>query len=184
LTSPSAEKRVAPLRGAEAARIGKRFWLVASALGLLVVAGVIAVSFVSTLNEHARIDRMKAHGIPVTVTITACEGNLGGSGSNVASYTCRGSYIIDGTSYNELIASMTTFAATDTHVRAVADPSQHSSVALASAIKTSHTSPSAFIVLALLTLLLLALVALLIRAARRPSSDALRLESDTPPSSP
>jgi hypothetical protein len=154
-----------------------------SALGLLVVAVAIAVSFVSTLNEHSRIDRMKAHGIPVTVTITACEGNLGGSGSNVASYTCRGAYAIDGTSYNELIASMTTFAASGAHVRAVADPSQHSSVALASAIKTAHTSPSAFIVLALLTLLLLALVALLIRAARRPPSDAPRLESDTPPSS-
>jgi hypothetical protein len=78
---------------------------------------------------------------------------------------------------------MTTFAASGTHVRAVADPSQHSSVALAYPIKTDHPSSATFIVLALLTPLLVALVALLVRSTRRPSSGALRRESDTPPSS-
>jgi hypothetical protein len=171
LTPPAAEERVASLRGAEAVSLGRRFWLIAAAAGLVIFAVAIAISFAATINEHDRIDRMKTHGIPVTVTITGCEGNLGGSGSNVASYTCRGTYAINGAKFDELIASMTTFTAKGTKIRALADPSQHSSVALASAIKSTHSSPTAFIVLALLTLLLLVLVALVTRAARRQRSD-------------
>jgi hypothetical protein len=132
-----------------------------------IVAAVLAASFISITNDNARIDRLKAHGIPVSVTVVACIGNLGGSGSNDAGFTCRGDYRVGATTYHELIGSMTTFSAPGTAVRAVADPSKHSSVVLASALRTLVASPARYVAPGLLTLVLLALALALLRVARR-----------------
>ncbi len=169
-TAPSHE-RVASLRGAQAASLGRRFWLRAATVGLIVFAVALAVSFVSALNDHSRIDRMKAHGLPVSVTVSNCVGNMGGSGSNVAGYVCRGTYAVEGVKYDEIISSMTAFASPGTHVRAIADPSQHGYVALASAVRNATSSPSAFVVLVILAVVLFILVALLLRLWRRASND-------------
>jgi hypothetical protein len=169
--SSSSGDRVASLRGAQAASLGRHFWLRAATVGLVLFALAIALSFASTLNDHSRLDRMKAHGVPVSVTITNCVGNMGGSGSNVAGYVCRGTYAIDGVKYNEIISSMTTFASPRSRVRAIADPSQHGYVALAAAIKSASSSSAAFVVLIILTVVLILLAALVIRIRRRPTSD-------------
>jgi hypothetical protein len=161
--------RVASLRGAEAASLGRHFWVRAATIGLAFFAVAIALSFASTLNDHSRIDRMKAHGVPVSVAISNCVGNMGGSGSNVAGYVCRGTYTVDGKKYNEIISSMTTFATPGSRVSAIADPSQHGYVALASAIQHSSSSSAAFVVLIILTVILMLLAALLFRLARRQS---------------
>jgi hypothetical protein len=163
--------RVASLRGAEAASLGRHFWLRAATVGLVVFAVAIALSFASTLNDHSRVDRMKADGVPVSVTIANCVGNMGGSGSNVAGYVCRGTYAIEGVKYNEIISSMTTFASPGARVSAIADPSQHGYVALASAIRHASSSSAAFVVLIILTVVLILLAALLFRLTRRPTSD-------------
>src|SRR5665213_2650707 len=89
---PSPDDHVASLRGATAVSVGRRAKLVAGSLGLVALAAVLVVSFLSVTNDNARIDRMKANGIPVTVTVTNCRGNIGGSGSNSAGFTCRGDY--------------------------------------------------------------------------------------------
>ena len=101
---------------------------------------------------------MRAHGVPVTVIVTTCVGNMGGSGSNVAGYVCRGTYTLDGVKYNEVISSMTTFASPGSRVYAVADPSQHGYVALATAIRNASSSSAAFAVLIVVTALLLLLL--------------------------
>lgn len=169
-TSPSHD-RVAALRGAQAASIGRRFWLRAATVGLVIFAVALGLSFASALNDHARIDRMKAHGVPVTVTISNCVGNMGGSGSNVAGYVCRGTYAVEGVKYNEIISSMTTFAPPGSHVHAIADPSQHGYIALASAIKNATPSAAAFVVVIILAVVFVFLVALLFRLRRRATSD-------------
>lgn len=163
--------RVASLRGAQAASLGRRFWLRAATLGLVIFALALALSFASTLNDHSRVDRMRAHGVPVTVIVTTCVGNMGGSGSNVAGYVCRGTYTLDGVKYNEIISSMTTFASPGSRVYAVADPSQHGYVALATAIRNASSSSAAFAVLIVLTALLLLLVTSLLRVRRRWNSE-------------
>jgi len=159
------------LRGASAGSIGRTFWLGAAALGLVVFTAVLVVSLVSAFNGNARIERMKAHGIPVTVTVTTCNGNLGGSGSNGAGYTCRGTYRVDGTTFHEVIGSMATFAGSGTAVQAVADPSNHGTIKLSSAVKASNASPWAFVPPGALAVVLIILTWMFVRVVRRrPSS--------------
>jgi len=173
----SLDDHATSLRGAEPASVGRKFWLLSGALGVAIVAAVLAASFISITNDNARIDRLKAHGIPVSVTVVACIGNLGGSGSNGAGFTCRGDYRVGATTYHELIGSMTTFSAPGTAVRAVADPSKHSSVVLASALRTLVASPARYVAPGLLTLVLLALALALLRVAR-PSKPPRDTPSD------
>jgi hypothetical protein len=159
---------VTSLRGAAAVGVGRRFWMFAGSIALVVAAVVLVVTFVSATNDNARITRMKDHGIPVVVKVSDCIGNLGGSGSNASSYTCTGDYAARGDTYHEVIGAMTFFAAPGTHVRAVADPSRPSTVELASAVATSKSSVSKYVVPGLLAVLFLSLLAAFLRLLRRP----------------
>jgi hypothetical protein len=164
------DERVTTLRGPVAVSVGRTFWLVAGAIGLLVFAAALVVSLLSASNDNARIERMKAHGIPVTVVVTGCAGNLGGSGSNGAGYTCRGRYNIGRATYHETIGSMATFAATGTAVRGVVDPSHESTVILAIAVTRSKSSPGAYLRPALLAVVFAILLLAYLRVARRSAS--------------
>jgi hypothetical protein len=138
------------LRGPDARHISDRFWLVTAAVLLGVFAVIIAVSFISAFNDNARVDRMKNHGIAVTVTVTSCVGNIGGSGSNAAGYTCRGSYRVNGVRYVEVIGSKSTPSSAGTKVLGVVDPSRRSTVELTSAVRASSSSLSVYLVPSLL----------------------------------
>ncbi len=116
-TNPPEPRESFSLRGAEAQHIAGRFWSIAGVLVLAAFAAIVVVSFVSALNDNARIVRLKDHGIPVVVTVTSCVGNIGGSGSNAAGYTCRGSYRVHGVRYEEVIASKSTLSAPGTKLR-------------------------------------------------------------------
>jgi hypothetical protein len=140
------------LRGPDARSINGRFWFVTGALLLALFALVIVVSFISATNDNARIDRLKDHGVAVAVTVTNCVGNIGGSGSNAAGYTCDGSYRVNGIHYREVIGSKTTSSSVGTKVRAVADPSRPSTIELASAVQASSSSVSVYLVPILLAL--------------------------------
>jgi hypothetical protein len=162
--------RTTSLRGAEPAKIGRTFWLVTGASTLVVFAAIIVVSFLSATNDNARIDRMKLRGIPVTVIVTSCVGNIGGSGSNVTGYTCRGTYTLGSTHYREIIGSMSNFAVPGTSERALVDPSRHSTLELSSAVRASTASPKKYVAPGLLGLVLVALALALWRVARRPGT--------------
>jgi hypothetical protein len=176
--------RTASLRGAEPAKIGRTFWLFAGAFGLVVFAAIVVVSFLSAANDNARIDRMKMHGIPVTVVVTGCTGNIGGSGSNVTGYTCRGTYTVDAIHYHDIIGSMSTFAVPGTSVRALVDPSRHSTVESLSAVRASTSSPKRYIAPGLLGLVLVALALTLWRVARRPGTAHHTPRESPPPHAP
>lgn len=163
----SLDDRATSLRGAAALGVGRNFWLFAGALGLVVFAAVLVVSFLSVANDNARIDRLKTRGIPVAITVTNCAGNIGGSGSNSAGYTCHGDYIVGGVTYHELIGSMTTFSASGADVSGVVDPSRHSTVVLSSAVRTSAASPWAFAPTGLTAVVFVALTLAFLRRARR-----------------
>lgn len=165
--STTREARVSSLRGAEARTLGRRFWLIAGTLVLLVFAAALALSFVSVTNANARINRLKSHGIPVTVTVVNCVGNLSGSGSNVSGYQCRGTYRISGETFTEPIGFKTTYSPSGTAISGLVDPSRHNSVALASAVRKSTASSSGYIPPGVLTVALIALALALRRVARR-----------------
>jgi hypothetical protein len=167
MSANSEPRDVTSLRGAEAQRLGRRFWLVAGTLVFAALAVSIVVSFVSAANDNARIDRLKSHGVDVVVTVTNCVGNVGGSGSNAAGYTCQGAYRVDGVAYHEVIGAKTTLSPAGSKVRGVADPARPSTVELASAVATSTASSSAYVVPSLLLLLFVALSVVSLRRWRR-----------------
>jgi hypothetical protein len=141
--------------------------LVAAALGLVVFALALVISFVSVTNANARIDRLKTHGIPVTVTVGRCFGNLAGSGSNVAGYQCRGTYRLGHTTYHEPIGYKTTYSPFGSTLRGLVDPSYHNAVSVASAIERTSASDTRYIAPGVLTIVFLALTIVLWRFARR-----------------
>ena len=93
----TSDDRVSTLRGAGVQTIDRRrmLWL-----GLVtLIVGLVAVSvvlFVAGAKKNAQIDDLKHNGVPVEVTITGCQGLLGGSGSNAAGYDCRGTFTLNG----------------------------------------------------------------------------------------
>ena len=157
---------VSSLRGPEAQRIGGRFWFATGALLLTAFAVVIIVSFISATNDNSRIDRLKARGVSVVVTVTNCVGNIGGSGSNASGYTCHGAYRVKDVRYQEIIGSKSTLSSVGSNVQGIADPAHPSTIELASAVARSSTSPSVYVVPSVLTLLLVALTLLFLRRLR------------------
>jgi hypothetical protein len=170
---------VVSLRGPEAQRIGGRFWFVVGVLVSIVIAVFIVVSFIAAVNDNARAQRLKADGLAVTVTVTNCTGNIGGSGSNAAGYTCSGEYRVHGIRYREVIGSKTSFSATGTTLRGVADPKNPSTIELASAVAASSTSNSVYVIPGVLAAVFIAL-ALVIARVRRSSRAAESLEATDP----
>lgn len=164
-TSPS-------LRGPDARSINGRFWFVTGALLPALFALIITVSFISATNDNARIDRLKDHGVAVAVTVTSCVGNIGGSGSNAAGYTCHGSYRLNGIHYREIIGSKTASSSAGTKVRAVADPSRPSTIEVVSAVHASSSSASVYLVPSLLALCFVVLTFLFLRRRRVSRSRA------------
>jgi hypothetical protein len=140
--------------------------MVAGAVLLTLFAVIVVVTFLSATNDNARIDRLKSHGVSVAVTVTSCVGNIGGSGSNAAGYTCHGSYRVDGVRYEEVIGSKTTQSRAGTKVRAIADPSRPSTVALASAVAREESSSSVYVVPSVLALVFVVLTLALLRRQR------------------
>jgi hypothetical protein len=154
---------VVSLRGPEVPSIGRRFWISVAAVILALLATIVIVSFASAVNDNSRIDRLKAHGVTVIVTVTDCLGNIGGSGSNAAGYTCQGTYRLDGVNFHETIGSKSNFSVSGSKVRVVADPAQPSTIEVASAVARSSSSATVYIVPSLLAILCIALAFIFLR---------------------
>lgn len=153
--APRGAEPIAALRGADAIGVDRRVWAAAGVLVLGVLGVLLVVSFVSATNDNARITRMKDRGIPVVVTVSECIGNLGGSGSNAADYTCTGRYVIAGVAHRGVIGAATAFSPPGRRLRAIADPARPSTVELASAVASARASASVYVVPGLLGLALI-----------------------------
>jgi hypothetical protein len=135
--------RIGTLRGPAVqvdARRAARVVVVAVLVGLCVLTVAL---FVAAVNKDSAIVRLQQHGVPVEVTVTSCLGNLGGSGSNAASYTCSGTFSLDGHHQTDVIDGTTTF----------------------------HRSGSAYVVPIILAVVLVLLIALVVWRRPRPDDD-------------
>jgi len=166
--APDAD-RIGSLRGAsvqfDRRRVGQFvIGIVACALVVL-----IAVFTVSGVHSNNQIDTLHEHGVPVTVTVTGCLGLLGGSGSNAAGYSCRGTYVLDGHRYAESLPG-TSFHRPGARVPSLAVPGDPALVSPDSVIDAQHSSSGVFVLPAALTGLLVVLLAVIgwrHRAGRR-----------------
>jgi hypothetical protein len=106
--------------------------------------------------------------VPVTFTVSGCLGLLGGSGSNAAGYSCRGSYELGGQRYAGVRLPGSTFHRPGTKVPSLAVPGDPALVSPVSIVDTEHSSGSVFILPAVLfVVLVLVLVALALRRRQK-----------------
>lgn len=153
------------LRGATVGADGRRVATVLRRCTVLALVAVAAVLTVAGADKNAQVTDLRSHGIDVAVTVTACRGLLGGSGSNSVGYSCTGTYRVDGRSFTQGLPGSTLLAPGSrvTEVVAAGDPELLSSPALVAA---ERPSARVYLVPAVLLATILALL-LAPRASRR-----------------
>jgi hypothetical protein len=141
-------------------------------LGLIVatLAVLVIVFVVVGFDKNRQIDELRGQGVPVTFTVTSCQGLLGGSGSNGAGYACRGTYHLDGHTYNEPLPG-TAFFAPGARVHAVAVPSDPGLVSPVTIVASERASSGVYILPVILFVALLLMVGAIVlrRRSRRGS---------------
>jgi hypothetical protein len=144
--------------------------VVGVAIATLAVLGVVFI--VVGVNKNDQINELRSKGVPVTFVVSRCVGQLGGSGSNVAGYSCQGSYQIDGQRYSEPLPG-STYYVPGAHVPAVSVRSDPNLLSTPAIVSSEQSSASVFV----LPIVLLAACALLglvvvLRRRRQPERGA------------
>lgn len=179
-TGPGTAQRVARLRGAGVGNVDPRRLVRGSAaVAVLAVAALVIVLFVAGARKNAQVTRLRRQGVPVTVTITGCQGELGGSGSNAAGFACWGAYRLGGRRYVEPIPGDTRYDP-GTSVRAVAVPGDPQLVAPASTVANERATAGVYVLPAVLLAVLLALCGCFFWLFRRRDRPRMPAEADTP----
>jgi hypothetical protein len=157
------DEPVMTLRGAGVGVNVPRIGRVVICVCLAALAALTVVLFVAGAEKNSQITRLRQHGVAVEVTMTGCLGMMGGSGSNLAGYACRGTFTVNGHRYNESIPGNTLHLPGAT-VRAVTVPGDPALVSPVGAVATEHPSGRVFILpIILLVVLVLVVAALFLR---------------------
>ncbi|HEY1826853.1 MAG TPA: hypothetical protein VGF87_02475 [Acidimicrobiales bacterium] len=131
-------------RGARVEANSQRVAHVAVGLLLVALAALSVGFFIAGAHHNAQIDRLKANGVRVQATVTTCVGQLGGSGSNVAGYTCTAAFSLRGQHDVETLPG-NTYYRQGTHLSAVAVPGDPALVAPLSQFKADHSSGGVYV---------------------------------------
>jgi hypothetical protein len=168
------DEQIASLRGPEPRPIDRQT-LRDIMVGFCAVV-LIALSvtfFVTGANHNSTVNDLRQHGVRVQVKVTSCTGELGGSGSNNAGYTCRGSFTLLGKHYQSTLPDNTArkVGSTVVYVTPSDDPGHLTTV---TAWQTDSPSAEVFIVPIVLGLVGLVIAVLLVRSilGRRRSAAA------------
>ena len=150
------------------------------AIGIvLVTLAVLAIVFtIVGIHTNQQDDRLHHDGVPVTFTVTGCLGLLGGSGSNAAGYSCRGTYTLDGKHYSGVQLPGDSFHRPGSTVAAIAVPGDPALVSPASIVATEHSSAGAFVLP-----VVLAVDPALARGAAPAAASPARRQARTAPAS-
>jgi len=135
---------LAILRGATVKpprKVRRQAWMLVLLLSLVVLA---IANVWSVTSDVQRQQRLRQHGLSVTVRVGDCVGNLGGSGSTGAGYTCTGRYHLGGRNYSETIIGQSSFLAPGRSLKGIVDPDNHQFIVTTSALDTLGASPVAY----------------------------------------
>jgi hypothetical protein len=154
--------RVGTLRGATVSFNPRRLGQGVLGLVMATLAITAIVLTVAGLHSNDQINRLHTQGQPVTVTVSGCLGLLGGSGSNAAGYSCRGSYQLNGHVYQEQLPG-STFYRPGTAVPSMAVPSDPALVSPVAIVNAQKASNDVFIAPIVLGVILLGMIAVLLR---------------------
>jgi hypothetical protein len=154
------------LRGAGVSVDARHVGQVVIALGLVALAALVIVFTIAGVNNNSQINRLHHDGVPINVTVSGCAGLLGGSGSNVAGYSCKATFSFHGHHYSESLPG-TAFHRPGASVRAVVVPSDPALISPVSVERTQHASASVFVLPAVLLVVLVLLIGLILLVRRR-----------------
>ena len=163
------DMRVAPLRGAAVQVDGRRVAAIVMGIVLVTLAVLVVVFTAIGIHKNRQINTLHDRGVAVTVTVTSCQGLLGGSGSNGAGYSCRGTYELGGHGYNELLPG-TALHAPGATISSVAVPGDPALIAPVSIVDSEHASDSVYILPGVLLVILVVGVGALMLRRRTKSS--------------
>lgn len=158
---------VAYLRGGGVTTDGPRARRLLLGFCCVALATLLAVLSVSAVREGRRADRLHDHGVPVSLTVTGCLGLASGTGATEYAYDCRGSFVLDGRRYDELLHGSSVQRPTGSVVAAVADPADPANVATATSVAGQHARAARWVP-AGITLALLVIAGALLVWPRRP----------------
>jgi heme/copper-type cytochrome/quinol oxidase subunit 2 len=133
---------------------------------LVVLLAVAVVLLVAGLNKNSQADSLHEHGIRVAVTVTGCQGLLGGSGSNPAGYACRGTYTFDARHFEEDIPG-TALLHTGSVIRGVIVPNDPGLLSTPGEVADERASWNVFIAPVVLLAIVLGVVAVIVWTSRR-----------------
>ena len=162
---PDSPEPLTTLRGAKVAVDVRRAGQVAAGICLVTLAVIAGVLFAAGAHKNAQISELRAHGVPVEITVSRCLGLIGGSGSNATGYTCWGSFTLGGHRYSEAIPGDAAHVPGAT-VRAVAVPRDPGLLSTLGAVANDRASWNVFVVPAALVIAL-AVLALALGLGRR-----------------
>jgi hypothetical protein len=165
-TAPLPEEPLTRLRGnsveVDIRRTGRIVgWICCVAL---LVTGVVLL--VAGVHTNDQINRLHDQGVPVRVTVTSCTGLIGGTGGQVAGYSCTGTYRVGGTLYRQAIPGTTAFHQVGTTIDGVVVPGDPKLLSTPDQVAAQHASWRVIIVPAILILAALAIGAALLRGRR------------------
>lgn len=144
---------VMTLRGASVEVDVRRAGRVVVAICLVALAATVIVLFVAGIQKNAQITLLRQHGVAVEVTVSGCLGLMGGSGSNLAGYECKGTFTLAGRRYSEPIPGSVLYSP-GTRLQAVAVPEDPALLSTLHALATEHTSWRVFILPTVLLVIL------------------------------
>lgn len=116
-------------------------------LGICFLALLVATIFtaVTASHQNSRADRLRKDGRPVTVTVTSCTAFGSGVGETIQYYSCRGTYALDGRTFNEVIGGARTQHARGASLAAIAVPGDPSLVTVVGSTESAGGSAARFV---------------------------------------
>ncbi len=166
----SSDAALTTLRGAGVDVNTRLAGRVVAAVCLVGLAVLVVILFVAGYHKNEQINRLRQHGVPVTVTVTGCLGLLGGSGSNPAGYACQGTFMLGGQHYRESIPG-TALRPPGSKVQAVAVAGDPPLLSTRHAVATDRASASVYVVPAILLVVLVLLLGV-VEVRRRSAKHA------------
>jgi hypothetical protein len=161
---------VAMLRGAPVDVNTQRVLQIVSALVVAALAVLTVTFFVSGVHRNSDISNLQQHGVTVTVTVTTCSGELGGSGSTLADYRCEGTFILDGQRHHDTIPGHA-FRASGSRGSFVTAKNSPGLLATSSEVRNEKTSSSVFVLPSIFLIALIGSIALIARRNTRRTID-------------
>jgi hypothetical protein len=160
------------IRGGGVQLDARRVVRVVVAVCLIGLAALVVVLSLAAVHENSRHSTLQRRGVQVDVTVTGCLGLASGTGVTVYAYTCRGTFVLDGRSYNDVIGGLSDAHTAGQTLRGVADPRSPNTLSSAAAVARTQSPWKAFVAPAIVLLLLVSSGAVIAWRYRRPQRTA------------